>query len=57
MLRYKHIVYEKYLFASLFHFNIDPSDLSYTPSQMESFEMRRFDIIDSSSTKHQVNDL
>ncbi len=27
--------------------NIDPSDLSYTPSQMESFEMRRFDVIDS----------
>lgn len=27
--------------------NIDPSDLSYTPSQMESFEMRRNDVIDS----------
>jgi len=26
---------------------IDPSDLSYTPSQMESFEMRRLDVIDS----------
>lgn len=27
--------------------NIDPSDLSYTPSQMENFEMRRIDVIDS----------
>ncbi len=27
--------------------NIDPSDLSYTPSQMESFELRRLHVIDS----------
>lgn len=27
--------------------NIDPSDLSYTPSQMESFELRRVHLIDS----------